>query len=122
MLVAVPFEVGGGVVEPIIGAEVDHLRARGQHSGNDLGAGAVWKAAEHALGPAAHLLGREILQQQVDPAHQAGVHTRDGRVALLPAGGGDDLDLRVPEQDLQRFECRVASGAEDRDFDHGQET
>jgi hypothetical protein len=60
----------------------------------------------------------QVLQWQVEPAHEARVHARHRRVALLPAGDGDDLGLRMTQQDLDGFESRVASGTEDSDFDH----
>ena len=118
MHMAIPFQVSRRVVEPVVGAEIDDSGAGRQHLRQDLGAGAVRQAAEHAVGPPAHLLRREILQRQVEATHEARMHARDRRAALLAAGDGDNLGLRVPQQQFDGFERRVAGGAENRDGDH----
>ena len=119
MLMAIPFEVGGGIVEPVVGAEIDDLGPRGHHSRQDLRARAVRQAAEHALGPRADFLRREILERQVEAAHEARVDARNRRLPFLPARHGDDLRLRMAQEDLDGLEGRVAGSAQDGDGDHG---
>ena len=64
MLDGVPLFVFGRVVEPIVGAEVDHLLAARQELGDGRRAGTVRQAAEHAIGPFGHLSGREIFESR----------------------------------------------------------
>jgi hypothetical protein len=118
MLVAIPLEVGGSVVEPVIGREVDHLRAGGEDAGKDLGAGAVGEASEDTVGPLADLLWGEILERQIEPADEARMDARYRRTSILTAGDGNDLHLRVAEENLEQFQSGVAGGTEDGDFDH----
>ena len=118
MLVAIPLEVGGSVVEPVIGREIDHLRTGGEDAGKDLGAGAVGEASEDTVGPLADLLRGEILERQIEPADEARMDARYRRTSILTAGDGDDLHLRVAEEDLEQFQGGVARGTEDGDFDH----
>jgi hypothetical protein len=78
----------------------------------------VRKAPKDAVGSLPHLIRREVLQRQVEPADETRMDARDGRVAFLAAGDRDDLRLRMPEEDLDRLEGGVSSGAEDCDLHH----
>ena len=51
-------------------------------------------------------------------ADEARMDARYRRTSILTAGDGDDLHLRVAEEDLEQFQGGVARGTEDGDFDH----
>jgi hypothetical protein len=75
-------------------------------------------ASEDTIGPRADLLRREILERQIEPADEARMDARYRRTSILTAGDGDDLHLRVAEEDLEQFQGGIAGGTEDGDFDH----
>ena len=77
------------------------------------------QATEDALGPRRDFGRAEVLQRQIEPAGQRGMDHGDRRLPFLPAGDGDDLRLRMPQQDLDQFQGRVARGAEDGNACHG---
>src|SRR5690606_35027810 len=65
MLVVVPLFVGGGVVQAIVGTEVDHSHARLEQRGNRLGRRSVRQAAEDAIAPLGERGGVQVFQRQV---------------------------------------------------------
>ena len=108
VLLAVPLGEDFGIVEAIVGAEVDDPRAGGQQVRNHGAAGAVRQAAKGTLRPRGDLRRREVFQSQVQSIGERRMDHGDRRLTFLPAGNGDNLRPRMAEQDLDQFERRVA--------------
>jgi len=67
VLLAVPLLKRLGVVEPIVGAEVDDPGPGGQQMRGDRGRDPVRQAAKHAIGPRRDRHGVHIFQPQIQP-------------------------------------------------------
>ena len=120
MFLAVPFLIRGGVVETIIGAEVDQLRPGAQEMRSDRSRDAVRQTTEDAIGPRGDGDRPHILQPQIEPAGERRMDRSDMRVAFLAARERGDLDLGMPQEQLDEFEGRITRGPENGDARHGR--
>ena len=108
-------EYHGRVAEPVIGAQVEDADAAVEQRAGDLLRLAVRQAAErrlHALrfqGVRVERFAHEVepaRQRRVVVGHRLGVAGRDG----------EDLSVRVTQQNLDEFDGRIPGPAEDCDF------
>jgi hypothetical protein len=118
VFVVVPLLVNGGVVQPVVGAEVDDSRARGEEVFDDLGAGRMGEAAEDAVGSLGEFCGIEVFQPQVESTAQGRMNVAEVGLVVLPRGEGRDLGVRVGQQEPNQLLGGVTGGSEDGDADH----
>ena len=123
--VAVEFFVHGGVAQPEVGAEVDHLQPALQQGGRDFRRHAVRQREESRLGPGrGDRVGIRLDEGKVRPGQLAETREHRGKrlAGLLAGGGRDEFDLRVDQQQAEQFLARVSAGTDDGCLDplHGE--
>jgi len=79
----------------------------------------VRQTTENALDPLAEQpVGVERLHAQVDAAREARMRFRDRRHLVIARRDGDDLGVRMPQQNLDQLAGGVTSAAENGDLCH----
>ena len=72
------------------------------------------QAAEHVVGPLGDRFGREVFERQVEPARERRVHFADRLRFGLAGRERRDLGVRMPQQQLDQLEGRIAGRTENR--------
>ena len=115
----VPGRVVRGVVQAVVGREVDHLPALLAQDGHGLLRLHVRQGEKRDVAHARQPLGIELVEPDVGEAAQVRIDRTD-RLAGEPLGGhADDRHPRVHEQEPQQLGAHIAAGAGDRDADGG---
>ena len=106
------------VIEPVIGAQIDHLLAERQQLGDNCRARSVRQAAEHAIGPLRHLVHRQVFQLQIQPARERRMHFAHRPRLGLTRRERRDLHFRMAQQQLDQLERRITGRTKNRHTNH----
>ena len=121
MDVTVPSGIDGGIVQPVVGTEVDHATSRREIFGDHSHARGVRQTAEYEFRPLGHLRRLQVFAADVEPSTEARMNGRDRPRSVLPRREGRDLDLGMIHKNLKQFERRVPGRPEDADCNHENE-
>ena len=137
VVVAVPVGIDTRVLEPVIGAQVDHPDASLAQARSHFQARGMREGEEGHIGKRGHSIGVEWLAGQVDPTGQARVHgiqtrgassdreggQRDPGIGMVQRGSGSTRELRnrrLPR--WQRVSYRLSRPfAAEPEPDHGED-
>ncbi len=111
----VPLGIDGGIVQPVVGGQIDHPAAGRQQSRHHRHRRLVRHGGKDQIGTTGKGRRFDGLEGQVEDPGKRRKDVTQRLAGLLPRGHAGDGHCRVPGQQAQQFHPGVTAGADDGD-------